>query len=97
MNESPPTTTRPALDALTLLALAAGLAMGEVVRALAELSTASSVAMPSAIVFLVFGSAAAVCGLASVPRPQWIGPRFGLWITALGCGLLGALAPPLLF
>ena len=96
MNDST-RTARPALDARTLLALAAGLAMGHVVAALAELSATSSLAMPSAIVFLLSGSAATVCGLASLPRPRWVGPRFGLWFTAVGAGLLGALAPPLLF
>jgi hypothetical protein len=96
MNESPPTVSTP-LDARTLLGLAAGLAMGHVVAAMAELSAAGGIALPSAIAFLVFGSAATVCALAAMPRPRWVGPRFGLWIAAIGAGLLGALLPPLLF
>jgi hypothetical protein len=96
MNESPPAASSP-LDSRTLLGLAAGLAMGHVVAAMAEPSAAAGVALPSAIVFLVFGSAATVCGLAAMPRPRWVSPRFGLWITAIGAGLLGALLPPLLF
>ena len=97
MNDPTRPAARHALDARTLLALAAGLAMGHVVVALAELSATSSMAMPSAIVFLLCGSASAVCALASLPRARWVRPRFGLWFMAIGIGLLGALAPPLLF
>jgi hypothetical protein len=84
-------------DSLTLLALAAGLAMGHVVVALAERATLDGTALPAAIVFLVCGSAAVLCGLASVPRPRWAAPRFARWMTALGAGLLGALVPALMF
>ena len=96
MNDSSrnPTTS---LDARTLLALATGLAMGHVVTAMAEPNAAGGFALPAAIVFLVSGSAAILCALAAMPRPRWIGPRFALWLTAIGAGLLGALAPPLLF
>ncbi|MDQ6628112.1 MAG: hypothetical protein M3Z29_06620 [Pseudomonadota bacterium] len=96
MNDSPPVAA-PSPDARTLLALAAGLAMGHVVRAMATTDAASTVALGSAMVFLLSGSAAVVCALAAMPRPRWAGPRFGLWTAAIGAGLLGALAPPLLF
>ena len=96
MNDS--TRAAPLLrDSLTLVALAAGLAMGHVVVALAERAAVDRAALPAAIVFLVCGSAAVLCGLASVPRPRWVAPRFARWATALGAGLLGALAPALLF
>ena len=96
MNDSSRTAST-SRDSLTLLALAAGLAMGHVVAAMAEPSSASTSALPSALVFIVSGSAAVLCALASVPRPRWVAPRFGRWITALGAGLLGSLAPALLF
>ncbi len=103
MNDpTPPDTTpaavaRPTLDVTALLALAAGLAMGHVVRALAQVTMEPGVALASAVFFVVFGAASTVCALASIPRAKRVGPRFGLWITAVGAGLLGALAPPLLF
>jgi hypothetical protein len=84
-------------DSLALVALAAGLAMGHVVAALAERATRDAAALPSALVFLVCGSAAVLCSLASVPRPRWVAPRFARWTTALGLGLLGSLGPALLF
>jgi multisubunit Na+/H+ antiporter MnhB subunit len=87
----------PSRDPLTLLALAAGLAMGHVVAAMAEQSTAPGLAMPAALVFVACGSAAVLCALAAAPRPRWPAPRLGRWITAIGAGLLGALAPALLF
>jgi threonine/homoserine/homoserine lactone efflux protein len=84
-------------DPLTLFALAAGLAMGQVVAAMAEPQAPPSVALPAALAFVVFGSAAVVCALAAVPRPRWTAPRFGRWIAAIGAGLLMALAPALLY
>jgi drug/metabolite transporter (DMT)-like permease len=96
MNDSS-RTAPPLRDAQTLLALAAGLAMGHVVRAMAERSAESALAMPSAVVFLVCGCAGVVCALVAVPRPRWVGPRIGRWVAAIGVGLLGALAPPLIF
>jgi hypothetical protein len=87
----------PWRDTLTLFALAAGLAMGHVVATMAEQSTAPNLALPSALAFVVFGSAGVLCALAAVPRPRWVAPRIGRWITAIGAGLLGTLAPALLF
>ncbi len=87
----------PSGDPLSLLALAAGLAMGQVVAAMAEHATTPGSALPSAVVFVVFGSLAVLFALASVPRPRWVAPRFARWITAIGAGLLGALSPALLF
>jgi hypothetical protein len=90
-------TASPAQDSLTLFALAAGLGMGHVVAAMAEQSTTLGVALPSALVFVVCGSAGVLCALAAVPRPGRPAPRFGRWATAIGVGLLGALLPALLF
>ncbi|MDQ2926658.1 MAG: hypothetical protein M3R22_00615 [Pseudomonadota bacterium] len=87
----------PSRDPLTLVAIAAGLAMGHVVVALADRGDVNSFTLPSALVFVVFGSAAVLCGLAAVPRPRWVAPRFARWITAIGGGLLGSLGPALLF
>ncbi|MDQ2736916.1 MAG: hypothetical protein M3Y55_18440 [Pseudomonadota bacterium] len=87
----------PSRDPLTLIAIAAGLAMGHVVSALAERASANRFALPAALVFVVFGSLAMICALASVPRPRWVAPRFARWITAIGGGLLGSLGPALLF
>jgi hypothetical protein len=96
MNDSSRATT-PSGDSLSLFALAAGLAMGHVVVAMAEQTTLSRATFASAVVFVVFGAAAVLCALASVPRPRWVAPRFARWITAIGAGLLGSLAPALLF
>jgi drug/metabolite transporter (DMT)-like permease len=96
MND-PSRTAPPSRDTLTLLALAAGLAMGHVVVAMAGQSTAPGRALPSALVFVGCGSAAVLCALAAVPRPHWVQPRVGRWVTAIGAGLLGTLAPNLLF
>ncbi|MEP6740273.1 MAG: hypothetical protein ABJA61_07825 [Caldimonas sp.] len=87
----------PLRDSLTLLALAAGLVMGHVVIAMAEHSAVPRMALPSALVFVVFGSAGVLCALAAVPRPRWVAPLFARWLTAIGAGLLGALGPALIF
>ena len=87
----------PLRDSLTLMALAAGLAMGHVVVAMAEHAALPGLALPSAIVFVVFGSAAVLCTLAAVPRPRWVAPQIARWLTAVGSGLLGALGPALIF
>ena len=81
MNDST-RTAPPSRDSLTLFALAAGLAMGHVVVALAESAARDGLALPAAIVFLVCGSAAVLCSLAAVPRPRWVAPRFARWTTA---------------
>ena len=96
MNDSS-RTAPPRFDSLTCIALAAGLAMGNVVTALAERAATSSIALPAAFVFVISCSAAVVCVLASVPRPRWTAPATGRWITAIGAGVLGALGPALLF
>jgi hypothetical protein len=84
-------------DPLTLFALAGGLAMGNVVVAMATQPTEAMLALPSALAFVVCGSAAVLCALAAVPRPRWVAPRLGRWIMAIAAGLLGSMAPALLF
>ena len=73
----------PRFDSLTCIALAAGLAMGNVVTALAERAATSSMALPAAFVFVISCSAAVVCALASVPRPRWTAPATGDYRVSL--------------
>ncbi len=95
MNNSPRTVS-PARDSLTLFALASGLAMGHVVAAMAAQSAAPATALPSALVFLVCGSAGVLCALAAAPQPRRQAPRFLRWTTAIGAGLLATLLLPAL-
>ncbi len=85
----------PRTDGSTPLALAAGLAIGHVVAAMAESGVARTLALPSAILFVAAAAAAVVCalhGLASRRPGSAAPPPLARWITALGTGLVGALA-----
>ena len=93
-----PPTPRPATrrsDGLTPLALAAGLALGHIVAAMAETGPAGPATTFTALVFVIAGSAATTCALAATAAQGGNGLRDRRpgWIVAIGAGLLAALAP----
>ena len=98
MSEPHHPASRPRPDASTPLALAAGLAIGHVVAAMAESGIDRTLAGPSAVVFVLASCAAVVCALQAArsrgPRPAAAAP-LRRWVAALGAGLLSALAPGL--
>lgn len=82
-------------DAPTAFALAAGLSIGHVVAAMADLEGAGDLTLASALVFVVAASGSTLCALAKlVSKSAHGGARSGgaRWIIALGAGLLAALA-----
>jgi len=88
------------LDGSTPLALAAGLAVGHLVVAMAESGVERTLALPSAVVFVLASGAAVVCSLlatrAAMPRSA-AAANVRRWVGAFGAGLLAAaLAPGLL-
>ena len=86
-------------DGLTPLALAAGLAFGHFVQAMAESGQPGAVTMFSALVFVIAASAGTLCALVSMAsHADAAGARARIpgWLLAMGAGLLGALAPALL-
>ncbi len=98
----PTSSPRPAArrsDGLTAFALAAGLAFGHIVEAMAQTGPAGAATAFAAFVFVAAGTAATTCALAVVAGGKGGAPaqeRIGGWIVAVGCGLLAALAPSLL-
>ncbi len=98
MNHRPAPTALRRHDGLTPLALAAGLAFGHLVQAMAESGQPGAVTMFSALVFLLAASAATVCALvamASRADAEGARDRVAGWLLAIGTGCLGALAPTL--
>ena len=85
-------------DGLTALALAAGLAFGHFVQAMAEAGQPGAVTAFSALVFVLAASAGTVCALvamASQVDAARARARVPGWMLAIGAGFLGALAPTL--
>jgi hypothetical protein len=97
MNEnSPRSATRPLLAGPTALAVAAGLAFGHVVAAMAAQELAGPATVVAALVFVAAGSAGTICALAhlaagsgtAVARQDVL-----RWVTGIGAGLVAALSP----
>ena len=98
----PTSSPRPAArrsDGLTPLALAAGLAFGHVVDAMARTGPGGPATALAALVFVIAGTTATACALAMLADGKGNAParqRMAGWIAAVGCGLLAALAPTLM-
>ena len=99
MNDPTRTATARALDNLTLLALAAGLAFGHVVGAMAERAAIGGQTVVVALFFLGAACAGTICALAAVSARQQAGAaneRIAGWTVALCAGILAAIGPGLL-
>ena len=98
MPETTRPNARPRHDGLTALALAAGLAFGHIVAAMAELGPLESTTLPAALVFAAAASASTLCVLANLASAQSTPARrarLARWIVALGLGFAGSLGPRL--
>ena len=96
---SPRSGSRSAHDGLTAFALAAGLAFGHIVAAMAEIGAAAAATLPAALVFAAAAAASTVCVLANLAQARGetaLRARIGRWIVALGIGFAGASLPGLL-
>ena len=96
---SPRSRRRPVRDGLNTLALAAGLALGHIVAAMAELGAAATATLPAALVFAAAAAASTLCVLANLASARGepaLRTRVGHWVIALGIGFVGALLPGLL-
>jgi hypothetical protein len=96
MNPPPRSFARRRADGPTALALAAGLALGHVVAAMAEQSVAGALTIVAAFVFIAAGSAGTVCALLGLTAGSGVASGRGdvaRWIFAIGAGLIGALSP----
>jgi len=96
MNPSPRTAARKRADGPTALALAAGLAFGHVVAAMAAQELAGPATLVAAFVFVVAGSAGTLCALVQLASGSGVAIGRGdvvRWVFAIGAGLMGALSP----
>ncbi|MEO6362987.1 MAG: hypothetical protein ABIO71_07140 [Caldimonas sp.] len=98
MNDPLRTATARRLDNLTLLALAAGLAFGHVVEAMAERAAIGGQTIVVALVFLGAASASTVCALLALAAGERRSrhERITGWVAAIGAGVLAAIGPGLL-
>jgi len=98
MNHRPAPAALRRHDGLTSLALAAGLAFGHFVQAMAESGQPGAATLFSALVFVLAASAGTVCALVSMASQADAArarARIPGWLLAIGAGFLGALAPTL--
>ena len=93
---SSPARKRP--HGATVLALAAGLAFGHIVAAMAAQELAGPATVVAALVFVAAGSASTIFALVQMAADGDIAiDRSDVvrWVVAIGAGLIGALSPGL--
>ena len=93
---SSPARKRP--HGATALSLAAGLAFGHIVAAMAARELAGAATFGAALVFVVAGSAGTICGLVHLAGDSGMTTERSdvvRWIFAMGAGLVAALSPSL--
>ena len=96
MNNPSRPAARKRADGPTALALAAGLAFGHVVAAMAAQELAGAATLVAAFVFVIAGSAGTLCALVQLASGSGVAIGRGdvvRWVFAIGAGLMGALSP----